>query len=109
MEACRLMADISFSTIAVEQGHGSLAVVHRSHPRYGEFLLAVRSFLHAVRSLFRDPQIPVKLKRLETERARLEKKNPNKLNGASLLAGAAAGNAMAALPGGLRRRRRGKL
>ena len=40
-----LLPDVEWSTIAVEQGHGSCAVLHRFHPDMEQHILANRSML----------------------------------------------------------------
>ena len=47
--ALRLMGDMSWSTTVVEQGHGSVVVVHRTHRLDGPLVLSSRSMLHMVR------------------------------------------------------------
>ena len=55
-EACRLMHDeASGTTLAVEQQHGSIAVVHRAHPDLGMRMASIRSYLHMCRFLLREP------------------------------------------------------
>jgi len=84
IRAVTLLSFIPWSTLAVEQGHGSLSLIHRYHPIYGDLLLALRSFLHALRAVFREPPKDKKLARLVKARARFDHKDPSKKNGASL-------------------------
>lgn len=49
--AVRLMGEVSWTTTIVEQGHGSVAVVHRVHSEYSPATLAARGMVHMMRSL----------------------------------------------------------
>jgi len=51
-DAVELFLDVPWSTRLVEQGHGSLAVMHRLHPSLGCEQLLVRGELHQARALF---------------------------------------------------------
>ena len=73
-----LMQYIPWSTIAAEQGHGSQAAVHRYHPRYGDEMLGMRSFIHQILAMFRVEKPRRLITKANKELARLEKKNPEK-------------------------------
>eukprot|EP00971_Amphidinium_carterae_P309658 6153960-Amphidinium_carterae.1 len=47
-EAMRLMAMCPWSTLMVEQLHGSCAHVRRFHPEYGRNMLKLKAFSHAI-------------------------------------------------------------
>ena len=51
-EAFMLMREASWSSMGVEQQHGSCASMRRTHPEYGAETLAQRAFLHSCRHLF---------------------------------------------------------
>ena len=50
-DAVKLLGQVPWSTTGVEQGHGSLAVMHRFHPDYTLTHLCSRAMIHQVRSL----------------------------------------------------------
>ena len=84
----------------LEESHGSIPAVHRSHPRYGELVLAYRAFLNAVRPLFRAPKEEPRTVSLKRKLAALELKQPIKRNGCSELCGFIAKAATKQLPEG---------
>eukprot|EP00971_Amphidinium_carterae_P273035 5419067-Amphidinium_carterae.1 len=51
-EFLTLLQNLPFSTLTVEQAHGSSAVIHRYHPSLGLDRHLQRSFLHQVRFVF---------------------------------------------------------
>ena len=82
--ALALMQQCSWSTLEVEQSHGSLAVCHRAQPETFGSTLAMRSYLHMCRSLFTEPPEVVAEKRLRAKLDRLERTNPNMLRSTSV-------------------------
>ena len=68
-DGLKLLGEVSWTTCGVEQGHGSVAVIHKLHPEYCVPTIAARSLLHQARSLFASPSqalpIPRAQKRLE--------------------------------------------
>ena len=54
-EVVQLMAEASWTSMGVEQQHGSCALMRRLHPEYGLETLAQRAFLHSCRHLFTKP------------------------------------------------------
>ena len=47
-----LLLDAPWTSVSVEQAHGSMGTLHRQHPEVGGDLLAHRSMLHQCRALF---------------------------------------------------------
>ena len=80
--ALRLMGDVSWSTTVVEQGHGSAAVVHRTHRLYGPLVLSSRSMLHMMRCLLPgSPTADKEMAQKQKKVAQLEAKAPGKVQG----------------------------
>ena len=52
MDIVSLMCQVEFTTVPVEQAHGSVSAVHRYHPSLGEQLLCLRGHAHQLRSLW---------------------------------------------------------
>ena len=52
VDAVVLLKEVPWSTVPVEQAHGSIAVLHRFHPLYSCDQLSQRSMLHQCRHLF---------------------------------------------------------
>ena len=80
----RLMLECSFSTMGVEQQHGSYATMRRLHPDYGLRTLAARGYLHSCRTLFSEDESVAALQKLQREQERLERKQPHKVGGRSM-------------------------
>jgi len=80
-KAVEKLAAINWSTAAVEQGHGSLATIHKFHPEYGPETLMIRAFLHMMRVLAQEDPECKKMLRLSDKTARLRLKQPEKING----------------------------
>lgn len=79
--AIQLMLEIHWSTTAVEQAHGSAAVVHRFHPEYAGQTLALRSLIHMVRHFFFPPSTEKTMLQIDKQLRQLERKNPHKASG----------------------------
>ena len=79
-----LMKECSFSTIGVEQQHGSYAALHRLHPEYGLKTLSTRGYLHSCRGLFARPEPTAAMQRVEQQLEKLERKQPHKVGGRSM-------------------------
>ena len=80
----KLLQECSFSTMGVEQQHGSYATMHRLHPDYSMQSLSTRGFLHSCRALFHESEDLQIQKRLEQLVAKLDRKQPNKVGGRSM-------------------------
>ena len=52
VDGISLMKEVHWSTVPVEQSHGSSAALRRSHRHYGVEMMAQRSFVHMMRPLF---------------------------------------------------------
>ena len=76
-----LMREIPWSTLPVEQAHGSTASTHKFHPMMGSEMIARRSMLHMARALFlpdaEDRRVMNRQKVIE----RLRRKRPRKISG----------------------------
>ena len=62
----RLLALCHWSTLAVEQAHGSWAVMRKYHPSCCWTTLVVRAFCHVVRPLFRESPVDKTLQKLDS-------------------------------------------
>ena len=71
-----LMRECSFSTMGVEQQHGSYATMKR--------LLAARGYLHSCRALFNPEESVAVLEKLQREQEKMERKQPHKVGGRSM-------------------------
>ena len=71
----KLMGECSFTTMGVEQQHGSYATVHRLHPDYSLQSLSTRGFLHSCRALFQDDEHRQMHERLKQLEGKLERKH----------------------------------
>ena len=66
-ELCRalqLLREASWTTIGVEQQHGSCAVMHKKHPSYELETLAQRAYLHAHRALLSETPLSQRQRQL---------------------------------------------
>eukprot|EP00974_Lingulodinium_polyedra_P015021 1453576-Lingulodinium_polyedra.AAC.1 len=95
------LADAKWTTAGVEQGHGSMALVHRCHKTMEAPMLSTRSHLHSVRLLLpletkEDRMIKVQEERLQ----RLSRGNKAKTTGRHIYFGELMKSAIAALPQG---------
>lgn len=80
-DALLLLGEVSWTTCGVEQGHGSVAVVHRLHPDYSVPMLAARSLAHQARALFATPSQAGPLEKAEAKLGKLQKRSPEKICG----------------------------
>ena len=79
IRAVKLLRDVAWGTRAVEQGHGSCAVIHRFHPSLSVAQLCCRSMLHQSRALFTPcpdhlaaARVQAKLDKLRSKRIRMD-------------------------------------
>ena len=79
-----LMSQTPWTTMDVEQAHGSLAVCHRFHPDLSASHLAMRSYLHMSRACFAPTKQEIALAKLQRQLEQLGRQNPNKIRGTSL-------------------------
>ena len=73
-----LLGEAPWSTLDVEQQHGSLAVQHRFHRDLSSEHLALRGYLHSIRALFTPSPESVAISRLQRQLDRTQKINYNK-------------------------------
>ena len=86
VHALDLMADISWSSLTVEQQHGTLASLHRHHPEYQYETLVTRALVLQVRKLLPSESAAEKQLRL-VDRAlqKASARNPDKAHGRQAL------------------------
>ena len=78
------MGEVHWTTLVQEQGHGSVALVHRVHNAYSVQMLTQRAFIHMTRGLFADPAGDKEARRLQQFEARIqaaESRQPQKISG----------------------------
>jgi len=78
-----LLELVKWSTLQVEQMHGSLSVMHRYHPQYTIEKLVLRAFLHFAAVWTTQPKLDWRLRRDDKTIAALEKKKPQCKSGTS--------------------------
>jgi hypothetical protein len=87
VRAVVLMRQCRFSTITVEQLHGTMSAIHRYHPMYVDKTLAMRALLSTVKQLLPD----VGVDRADAARSRrmsaLVRKQPRRISGYGLYCG----------------------
>lgn len=81
VEALTLLREIHWSSIGVEQAHGSLAVLKRFHPDYTMETLLTRAFVHQFRALFAAEAEDSQLEKYAKRHAKLSAKRPRKQRG----------------------------
>ena len=88
VDGISLLRECHWSTISVEQGHGSAAAMHRVHKRYGLDMLMARSFLSMAKPLpATDDTVGVKERSYAAKLGALSKKSPKKITGRHLSTG----------------------
>ena len=80
VDALGLLREVHWSSISVEQAHGSSAVMHRRHT-YAAEMLCARSFLHQCRHLWHPAPKDKQLDRLRARVAKLAEQQPEKMSG----------------------------
>ena len=78
-----LLREAPWSSKAVEEQHGSMAVMHRYHPEMDSDNLSVRSHVHTCRLLVIEPSNAL-LRHTEAAIARLDKKRPGRVRPISM-------------------------
>ena len=81
VDAVTLLGEVPWSTLLVEQGHGSTAASHRLRPTYAIDMLAKRALLHQCRHLFFPSLYDKAQQKLNTKREVLQRRNPKKSSG----------------------------
>eukprot|EP00974_Lingulodinium_polyedra_P024829 2401071-Lingulodinium_polyedra.AAC.1 len=80
-QAVKLMGEVPWTTMVVEQGHGSMAAIRRQHHYYGKEMLCQRAFIHMLRPLFHEPEKPKAQVAFEKALESRRKKQPQKITG----------------------------
>ena len=86
-QAIELLRDVGWTTTAVEQQHGTAAVIMRWHRQYGGSTMAARALCHASRALFSPSEEETQLaplKKLVERTAKATEKNFERLTGRQL-------------------------
>ena len=66
VQAIELLKEIPWSTVPVEQAHGSMAVIHKLHPLLSRTVLAHRTMVRQCRTLFQTTEKEKSLAKLES-------------------------------------------
>ena len=80
-----LLSLVRWSTLAVEQMHGSLAVVHKYHAQFLAETLKLRAFLHMFAQLVRPKKQDAALWRIQRRVTCLEGKHPLHMSGVNVM------------------------
>lgn len=78
-DTVRMLLQIQWSTLAVEQAHGSAAAIRRVHPGYSANVLSLRSMLHTMRHVFFPSPLRVRLAKVDTALSKVGSKKPHKI------------------------------
>ena len=76
-----LLRDVPWSTVGVEQQHGSMAVQHRQHKQYTAEVLSMRAFMNSLRTFVSPGPDEAVLSRKMKRLARVEARMPDKHGG----------------------------
>jgi hypothetical protein len=79
-----LLGDVPWTTVSAEQGHGTMAQIHRQHPQYSPDMVALRTSFSQARTLFQRDSDDSALRRNNSRLERLRRKQPNKVSPASV-------------------------
>ena len=85
VDAIKLLALCHWSSLSVEQAHGSWAVLRRFHPTCFWTTLVVRAFCHMLRALVVPIKVGRELKTLRERLRTLRSKVPERMHGANVL------------------------
>lgn len=67
VEGIERIGDCSWSTVGVEQGHGSASTIRKQHSDYGRDMMMQRSMIHMMRPLVRPDELETKHQELESK------------------------------------------
>ena len=81
----KLLHEVRWSTLPVEQMHGSLAVTKKYHPMYGVESLSLRSFCHMVLPMMKPAKQDHIIYRCESRLAACARRRPEFINGFNIL------------------------
>jgi hypothetical protein len=79
VDALTLLRSVPWSSVAVEQAHGSIALIHRMHPRLGTKTMCTRAMLHQIRALHHVSSEERARQGLEKKRAALVRRRPERV------------------------------
>ena len=100
-DGLKLLGEVSWTTCGVEQGHGSVAVIHKLHPEYCVPTIAARSLLHQARAMFARPSQARPILQAQKKLAKLLASKPEHISGKQIyLADAYAAAKSVLEPGG---------
>ncbi len=81
----KLLESARWSTIQVEQMHGSMSVIKTYHPMYTTEMLTLRSFLHLALPLLKPATKDFKLHSQEQKIVSLQRRCPQRVNAGSAI------------------------
>jgi hypothetical protein len=84
VEGVSLLRDVPWSTVTVEQAHGSMAAIHRLHPTMSSEVLAHRTMVHQCRNLFNKTQEAKEIERAEQKAEALRSRMPQRTHAKQL-------------------------
>ena len=99
-DAVVLIAEAPWSTTGVEQGHGSMAMLHRFHPDYNSSTICARALVHQLRNLFATPPEAKQKAKTQTQLDKHENKCPEKQGGRHVFLADCYASVAAELPAG---------
>ena len=87
--AIKLLRQVRFSTMVVEQLHGLMSALHRFHPGYGEETLVMRALLAALKQLLADALHcdSREARKRAAKLLTLQRKHPDRVSGYGLFIG----------------------
>jgi hypothetical protein len=89
-EGIDLLSHVHWTTTSIEQGHGSMALVHRLHRYYSAQQLCQRAFIHAIRALAADPDddpAARSVRALDKKLVQLSRRQPQRITGRHIFLG----------------------
>ena len=81
-QGIEMFRDCSWSSVVVEQSHGSASTIKKQHSEHARDMLMQRSMIHMMRPLVSASQEEIALKRLKEKLDALKMKRPSKIGGA---------------------------
>ena len=86
VKTLKLIADVPWTTMTVEQQHGTMAALRRHHPEYSAETLCARSMVLQLRRLLLTPSEDERLfKKMSIQIRQITAKNPSKAGGKQVL------------------------
>ena len=99
-DAAVLIAEAPWSTTGVEQGHGSMAMLHRFHPDYSSSTICARALVHQLGKLFATPPEAKQKARTKTQLDKHDNKCPETQGGRHVFLAGCYAPVAAELPAG---------